>query len=406
MLFLYASSYMTGSTVQCLACRSCGEYYERNLEEFPCKECGGVLDVVYDYSKVSADRDDWRERAGMWSYRELLPVQDTDAIVSMEEGGTPLVECPHLADELGVGRLLVKDEGRNPTNAFKDRGASVTVSVANEFGVEEIGLPSSGNAGQAYAAYGPRADMTTHVYLNRPPSHETREGDVRHDLIRAHGADVVVYEGHRAGRSEAFERARSEEGWYSVKAIENPYRLEGKKTMGFEIAEALDWQAPDHLVYPTGGGVGLLGIWKAYNELAELDWLRGEAPKIYVSQSTGNAPLVRAIKQGATKHEAWEDPDTVALGIGGPDPMAGPILLDAVYESGGGGVAVPDEEGIDAALQMARTDGVEMCIEAGVALAGAIRLAEEDTFDSDDEVVVVNTAAGAKTHTQFDGHAE
>ena len=387
----------TNSAVTHIACRSCGEQYDLDTTSFPCQECGGILDFQYDYDSVPVARSDWERRSGsMWKYRELLPVRDDDAVVSLGEGATPMIDCPQLAEELGIGSLLVKDEGQNPTNTFKDRGQSAAISGAVEQGAEKVGLPSAGNAGQSASAYAARAGLPCHVYLNH------QAGDVKKDLVEAHGATLHLLDGKITSAGAAFNEARREEGLYSVATFQTPYRHEGKKTMGFELFEALEWTTPDHIVYPTGGGVGLIGIWKAYQELLELGWLDDEeTPKLDVAQSEGAAPVVEAIEEGRPEHRPWEDPDSIARGVEIPDPGASPWILEAVSESDGSGVAVSDDAAVDAALTMARRDGVEMCVTAAIALAGTMELAERGVLDEDDEVVVINTGAACKTARQL-----
>ena len=386
----------TGSAVTHIACRDCGETYDLDLTEYPCPDCGGILDPQYDLDAVDVDRDEVEARSGsMWAYRELLPIRDDDAIVSMGEGDTPLIECPTLADRLGVDRLLVKDEGQNPTNTFKDRGQAAAMSGAVERGAEVVGLPSAGNAGQAASAYAGRAGLPCHVFLNH------QAGEVKKNLVRAHGADLHLVDGKITDAGAAFNEARAENGWYSVATFQTPFRHEGKKTMGHEIFADLGWETPDEIVYPTGGGVGLIGIWKAYLELTELGWLDAEAPRLTVAQSEGAAPVVEAIRERRERHEPWESPDSIAKGVEIPDPGASPWMLEAVSESGGAGVAVSDSDAIDAALEMARSDGVEMCVTSAVAMAGAMARADEGAYDADETLVVINTGAGCKTHERL-----
>jgi threonine synthase len=382
----------TGTVVQHLACRSCGERYSLETTTFPCPNCGGILDPQYDYEAIDIDRADWERRSGsMWKYRELLPIRDRDAIVSMGEGDTPLVSCPTLADELGVDELLVKDEGQNPTNTFKDRGQSAAMSAANEQAVETVGLHSAGNAGQAASAYAAHAGIDAHVFLNH------QAGDVKKDLVEAHGATLHLVDGKIGAAGAAFVEARDEHDWYSVATFQTPFRHEGKKTMGYEIFEGLDWSTPDEIVYPTGGGVGLIGIWKAYKELSTLGWVDESPPRLTVAQTEGSAPVVRAIERGESVHEPWRDPETIAKGVEIPDPGASPWMLEAVRETNGAGVAVSDDDAIDAALEMAREEGIEMCVTAAVALAGAMKRAERGEYAGDEQLVVINTGAGVKT---------
>ena len=391
----------TGSAVTHIECRSCGATYDLDLTTFPCQECGGILDPQYDYDAVSVTPGEWERRKGsMGAYRELLPVRDGSAIVSMGEGATPLVDAPRLAEEFGVGSVWFKDEGQNPTNTFKDRGQSAAISCANEQGITDVGLPSAGNAGQSASAYAARAGMDCHVFLNH------QAGDLKKDLVRAHGATLHLRDGKIGDAGAAFTEACAEHGWYSVKTFETPFRHEGKKTMGFELFEAFGWKSPDHIVYPTGGGVGLIGIWKAYQELRKLGWMDDDPPKLHVAQTTGSAPVVEAIHEGRSEHDPWEHPETVARGVEIPDPGASPWMLEAVFESGGTGIAVSDEQAFDATLRAARSAGVEMCVTAAVALAGAKELAAAGVFDADESVVVLNTGAGCKTAASIGEHAQ
>jgi threonine synthase len=391
----------TGSCVSHIECRSCGETYDLSLTAFPCGNCGGILDPQYDYDALDVGPEDWADRSGsMWKYRELLPVRDGGDIVSMGEGTTPLVDYPRLADGMDVGRLLLKDEGQNPTNTFKDRGQAAAISMASQQGIGTVALPSAGNAGQSASAYAARAGMDCHVFLNH------QAGAVKKALVRAHGASLHLCEGKIDDAGAAFRAARDEHGWYSVATFETPYRHEGKKTMGFEVFEAFDWSTPDHIVYPTGGGVGLVGIWKAYRELREVGWLDGDPPALHVAQTTGVAPVVEAIQEGRREHAPWEDPETIARGVEIPDPGASPWMLEAVFEFGGEGVAVSDEEAYEAVLDAARQGGVEMCVTAAVALAGAKKLAAEGTFGPDDDVVVINTGGGCKTAGKIGEYVE
>jgi threonine synthase len=390
----------TGSAITHIACRSCGATYDLDITAFPCQDCGGILDPKYDYDAVTVTPEEWASRCGsMWAYRELLPLRDPDALVSMGEGATPLVDAPRLADEFGCGTLWFKDEGQNPTNTFKDRGQAAAISCANEQGATDVGLASAGNAGQSASAYAARAGMTCHVFLNHQAGH------VKKDLVDVHGATLHLHEGKIDDAGAAFSEARAEHGWYSVKTFETPFRHEGKKTMGYEIFEAFDWSVPDHIVYPTGGGVGLIGIWKAYQELAELGWLENDPPSLHVAQTTGAAPVVDAIQENRDEHEPWEDPESIARGVEIPDPGASSWMLEAVFESGGTGVAVTDEEALEASLTAARRAGVEMCVTSAVALAGTRTLADRNVFEADDDVVIINTGAGAKTASKLGEHA-
>lgn len=385
---------MTDSVVSHLACRNCGETYDLDRTAYPCQACAGLLDPQYDLASLPIGPADVADRTGsMWNYRELLPIRDQEAIVSMGEGETPLIEAPRLAERLGVERLLVKDEGQNPTNTFKDRGQTVAMSAAVERDAGTVALPSAGNAGQSASAYAARAGLTCHVFLNH------QAGELQKDLVRAHGARLHLVEGNITEAGAAFEAARTEQDWDSVATFQTPFRHEGKKTLGYEIFEALEWTAPDEIIYPTGGGVGLIGIWKAYQELSTLEWIDAKPPRLTVAQTEGAAPVVNAIRKGRSRHEPWADPETIAKGVEIPDPTASPWILEAVSETGGSGVAVSDTDAIDAALELAREDGIEMCVTSAVALAGAIARADAGGYDPDETLVVINTGAGCKTAT-------
>lgn len=382
----------TNSVISHLECRDCGQTYTLDLTEFPCRECGGILDSKYDYDTLAVTRDDIADRGGsMWKYRELLPIQDDTNIVSLGEGNTPIIDCPDLADELGVARLAIKDEGQNPTNTFKDRGASASISGASEQGIEEVAIPSAGNAGQAAAAYAAQAGIDCHVFLNY------QSNDIQKTLVQAHGAELHLVEGKLEKAGDRFSELREEHGWYTVATFQTPFRHEGKKTMGFEIYEQFDWGAPDEIFYPTGGGVGLIGIWKAYQEFRELGWLEAqEPPSLNVVQTSGCAPVVEAIEDGADEHTPWQCPESIGRGIEVPDPGASPWILEAVYETNGTGVAVNSEEALHGAVTSARKAGVEMSVEPGAAIAGAMKLADRGDLNADDEVLIINTGAGNK----------
>jgi threonine synthase len=370
-----------------LACVDCGA--DADLAAARCPDCGGILDPQYDTDAV-----DWPEGLadepydGMWRYADLLPVP-RDRAVTMAEGTTPLVECPDLAAEMGVGRLLIKDEGRNPTGSFKDRGASVAVTAASEAGAEDVALPSAGNAGQAAAAYAARAGLDAHVFL---PSRSTF---VTKAMVNVHGADLTVVGGRMDDASVACAEAVESEGWYPVSTFETPYRHDGKKTMLYETVERLDWTAPDAVVYPTGGGVGLVGMDKAARELQELGAI-DDRPAMYAAQSAGCAPIVEAFEDGRERHEPWETPDTVCGGIEIPDPGASHLVLRALRDSGGGAVATPDDDILEAGVAVAASTGVEMGATCAAAASGAWALADRGDLGPEDTVVLVNTAAGNK----------
>ena len=382
----------TESVVTTIECRSCGTQYSPDISAFPCENCGGFLDPIYDIDALDIDRETLDERNGsMWKYRELLPIRDTAAVSSLGEGSTPLIDCQSLAERMGIGRLWIKDEGQNPTNTFKDRGASVTMSGLLERGIDEAGIISVGNAGQAAAAYAARAGITCHIYLTED------RGKIATTLMEAHGAEMH-YGTDFISTKERMDRDQEKHGWTPLAPFNAPFRHEGKKTMGLELFSQLNWDTPDHIVYPTGGGVGIVGIWKAYQHYSDLGWLDGaNTPTINPAQTTGCAPIVRALEDGAEEHTPWDEPKSIARGVMNPDPAASRWILECVRASGGTGVAVEDRDAVDASLEVLSTEGVEMGVTSSVALAGATELAERGEFDEEDEVVVINTGAACKS---------
>jgi threonine synthase len=374
-----------------LECVDCGELFDADEATHRCPDCGGILDPAYDYDRVDLTRPDLESRRfdSMWRYEELLPFTRESA-VSLDEGATALVECPSLAEEMGVGRVLLKDEGRNPTGTFKDRGQTAAVTAAVQHGASDVALASAGNAGQAASAYAASAGLDSHVFL------PTRAGFTNKAMVNVHGGDLTVVEGRIGDAGAAFEDALAEhDDWYPVQTFVTPYRHEGKKTMVYEIVEQEGWDVPDAVVYPTGGGVGLLGMHKGATELRELG-LIDDVPAMYAAQSEGCAPIVDAIDRGLDRHDPVEHPDTVCGGIEIPDPGASPLILDAVRESGGGAVATSDDEILHAAARVAQREGLEMGATCAAVASGAWALADRGEFDEDDTVVLLNTGAGNK----------
>jgi threonine synthase len=374
-----------------LGCVDCEATFEAATATHRCPDCGGILDPTYDYDEIDLTREELASRRfdSMWRYEELLPFT-RDAAVSMGEGATALVECPTLADQLGVGAVYIKDEGRNPTGTFKDRGQTVAMTAASQHGASDVALASAGNAGQSAAAYAGRADIDSHVFL---PS---RAGFTNKAMVNVHGGDMTIVEGRIGDAGAAYDDAMSEhDDWYSVKTFVTPYRHEGKKTMLYETVEQLDWEVPDHVVYPTGGGVGLVGMHKAATELRDLG-LTDDLPAMYAAQSEGCAPVVRAFEEGRDVHEPWDTPDTICGGIEIPDPGASPLILDALRESDGGAVATSDDDILDAGTLVAKHEGVEMGATCAAAASGAWQLAEDGEFGADDTVVLLNTGTANK----------
>lgn len=374
-----------------LNCVDCGNRFDAATTTHRCPDCGGILDPAYDYDILDIDHKTFESRPfdSLWRYEELLPFTRESA-VTMNEGATPLVECPNLAEAMGVEQVYIKDEGRNPTGTFKDRGQTGALTAAVQHGASEVALNSAGNAGQSSAAYAATAGLDAHVWL------PDRAGFTQKAMTEVHGGKLHVVEGEITDAGAAYAEAIDEHPeWYSTKTFVTPYRHETKKTMLYETVEQLDWDVPDAVVYPTGGGVGLVGMHKGAKELHDLG-LIDTLPGMFAAQSSGCAPVVRAWKEDKEIHEAWEDITTTFGGIAVPDPGASPLILNALEESGGDAIATPDDAILDAAIRVAREEGIEMGATCGVAASGAFELADRGKLDEDDTVVLLNTGAGNK----------
>jgi threonine synthase len=375
-----------------LECSRCQEDFPVDQIQQVCKSDGGPLLVRYDLRRVrdAVTKETLRDRhETLWRYRELLPMT-TDRTVSLGEAMTPLNVAPCLGAEMDIPRLLVKDEGLLPTGTFKARGAAVGVTRAAELRVTTIALPTAGNAGAAWAAYGARAMMRVVVVMPET----TPEVIVRETL--AYGAEVYLVAGSIADAGAVVRRSCEAFGWYDASTLREPYRIEGKKTMGFELAEQLGWRVPDVIVYPTGGGVGLIGMWKAFEELRAIGWLDATRPRFVAAQAEGCAPIVKAFTEGAQESQSWPNPRTFAAGIRVPKALGDFIVLKALRESSGIAVAVSEKE-IALSMQAAgRAEGMLVCPEGGAALAAAANLRRDGWIRESDEVVVFNTGTGLK----------
>jgi threonine synthase len=327
----------------------------------------------------------------MWRYRELLPVFDGEEPVSLGEGFTPLVHAARLGASLGLERLYVKDESLNPTNSFKARGQSAAVTRARALGARALSVPSAGNAANALAAYAAAAGLEAHVFMPR---------DVKPPFVREcvlYGAEVTLVEGliTDAGRA-ASERGRPL-GWYDVSTLKEPYRVEGKKTMGYELAEQLGWRLPDWIIYPTGGGTGMVGMWKAFEELEAIGWIRrARRPRMVTVQADGCAPIVRALESGAERASPWERAQTVADGLRVPQAIGDFLVLRAIRESGGTAVAVSDREMVDDMQLLGRLEGLSAAPEGGATLACLKRLLDRGAIPRAETVVLFNTGGALK----------
>ena len=326
----------------------------------------------------------------LWRYEEVLPVRDRAFRMTLGEGFTPLVDSPRLARRFGVRRLWVKDEGQNPTGSFKDRGLCMAVSRALELGARELAIPSAGNAAGSSAAYGAAAGLPVHVVVPEDtPVPILAE-------IRALGADLQLLDGLISDCGRVVRQRCGEDGWWDLSTLKEPYRVEGKKTMGYELFEQLGGRLPDAIVYPTGGGTGLIGMWKAFDEMEELGWIGSERPRMFSVQSTGCAPMVRAWEEGREEAGMWEDAVTYAAGLRVPGAVGDFLILRAIRESEGGAVAVPDAEMQEWVGILGADTGIFAAPEGGATAAAVPRLMEMGLVGANDEVVLFNTGSGLK----------
>ncbi|MGH3397054.1 MAG: threonine synthase [Streptosporangiaceae bacterium] len=378
-----------------LDCPRCQQRYDADRLNGLCS-CGSPLLARYDLEAAAAalDRAGLTGRApSLWRYHELLPVRDPDRVVSMGEGMTPLVPLPRFGAAAGVPRLLMKDEGLIPTGTFKARGAAVGVSRAAELGVRGVAMPTNGNAGAAWSAYAARAGLRSLIAMPLDAPLITRNECV------AAGADLYLVRGliSDAGKMVAEAVGASGGALIDVSTLKEPYRIEGKKTMGYEIAEQLGWRMPDVIVYPTGGGVGLIGIYKALQEMQKLGWLPGaRLPKLVAVQATGCAPVVVAHERGERTCQPWPDARTVAFGITVPKPLGDTLILDALTATGGTALAVEDADLLADLRECARLDGEFLCPEGAACLTAVRRLRASGWLDGTEEVLILNTGLGLK----------
>ena len=381
-----------------LECSQCGQRFEPNRLWNLCPVCDKPLLARYDLAAARQDLDHdaiSTRGSNMWRYRELLPVRDASHIFCLGEGCTPLYQAKRLGESLGFDNLYIKDEGLNPTGSFKARGLAVAVSRASELGARALSIPSAGNAAGALSAYAALAGLPAHVYMPRdvPPSFIAE--------CQALGAEVRLVEGliTDAGRVAAEDNRRF--GHFDVSTLKEPYRLEGKKTMGYEIAEQLGWTLPDIIIYPTGGGTGLIGIWKAFTEMEELGWIGSQRPRMVAVQSAGCAPIVRAFAEGKQFAEPWISGHTIADGIRVPAAVGDFLILKVLRESKGTAVAVSDDQILSAVNKIGGTQGLFLCPEAAATLAAFQQLQQQEWIKDGETVLLLLTGNGLKyTHLQ------
>ena len=371
-----------------LECSRCAQTYDLNVPQNLCTACGKPLFPRYALDKIAQTWDksslSGREPS-MWRYAELLPVIDSRHIVSLNESMTPLLPAQRLAAILGLEALWVKDESRLPTGSFKARGLAMAVSKAKELGLTKLAIPSAGNAATALSSYAAQAGMEAHIFMpqDAPPFNR--------NTCRLAGANVTLIDGLITDAGKIVAERKEDEGWFDVSTLKEPYRVEGKKTMGLEIAEQFNWELPDVIIYPTGGGTGIVGMWKVFQELEAIGWIDGKRPRMISVQSAGCAPIVKAWQEGATEAEPWANAQTTAAGLRVPQAVGDFLILDAIYQSGGAAIAVTDHEIREAMGTLATHEGILACLEGAATVAGLSKLVETKEIQPENRVVLFNT---------------
>jgi threonine synthase len=378
-----------------LECSKTGKIYSAD-QIHNLSDDGMPLLVRYDLKKIKQElsKDSWciESAPGFWRYQALLPVSKAASKISLGEVVTPLIPLKESINMLGgkPGNIIVKDEGRLPTGSFKARGLALAVSMAHQFGLNHLAIPTNGNAGAALAAYARQANIKATVFCpDDTPLVNVQE-------IQLQGADTYLVNGLINDCGKIVLDGREKAGWFDVSTLKEPYRIEGKKTMGFELAEQMDWTLPDAIFYPTGGGTGLIGMWKAFAELKELGWLTGNLPKMIAIQSTGCAPIVDAFNKGIDHAPLWENAQTIASGIRVPAAIGDFLILDAIRRSNGCALAVEDEHIINTRDMVAKKDGLLLCPEGAATAAGYQIALEKKIINEDEKVVLFNCASGLK----------
>jgi threonine synthase len=375
-----------------LACPNCAASYPAGKVHALCR-CGSPL--LADYAIEEAAQGFRPEAlvgrpATMWRYREMLPVQDPSDVMTLGEGFTPLVHAQRLGRHLGLDRLYIKEEAGNPTGSFKARGLCTTVSMARELGLQKLAIPSAGNAAGALAAYAAHAGLEAWIFMPEDtPRANIREAEV-------FGAHVTLVRGLITDCGRIVAERKEAEGWFDVSTLREPYRIEGKKTMGYELAEQFGWELPDVVLYPTGGGTGLIGMWKAFREMEALGWIGPARPRMVSVQSAGCAPIVRAFEKGARQAEPWQNARTIASGLRVPRAIGDFLMLEALHDSRGTAVAVDDQELVDAIRLCGNLEGIFLCPEGAACLPALRVLVKQGWISAGEKVVMFNTASGLK----------
>lgn len=383
-----------------LECALCGLHHEARKLHNLCVECGKPLLVRYDLRAAgrTLTPTSLKEReSSLWRYRDLLPVDNWNNVVSFGEGWTPLLNASKTSESLPLPLdLFIKDEGQNPTQSFKARGMAAAISMAKEFGVKKVAVPSAGNAAGAMAAYAARAGMEANIFM---PSDTPRANIVECEQT---GAKITLVDGLITDCGKIIAERKEAEGWFDVSTLKEPYRVEGKKTMGYELAEQLNWELPDVILYPTGGGTGLIGMWKAFDEMEQLGWIASKRPKMVSVQSSTCAPIVRAFEKGERFADEFENAATVASGLRVPKAIGDFLILDAIRASGGTAVAVTDSELVAAVKEIGAAEGIFTAPEGAACLPALRKLIANGFIIGGEKVVIFNTGSGVKYLEAFD----
>jgi threonine synthase len=381
-----------------LECALCGLRHEAHRLLNLCRECGKPLLVRYDLNqaKQSLTKESLvGRRSDLWRYREVLPVEDDANIVTLGEGWTPLLHAERLGHSVGMDQLYIKDEGQNPTQSFKARGMAAAVSMAKELGATKLAVPSAGNAAGALAAYAARAGLECFIFMPR----DTPRANVVE--CEQTGAHVTLMDGLITDCGAEVGRRKEAEGWFDVSTLKEPYRIEGKKTLGYEVAEQLNWALPDVIIYPTGGGTGLIGMWKAFDEMEQMGWIGSKRPRMVTVQAAGCAPIVRAFEEGKRFADEFPNAATTASGLRVPKAIGDFLILDALRNSGGTAVAVTDDELIAATKEIGASEGL-FCAPEGAACFPALKkLLAAGQVKPNERVVLFNTGSGIKYMESF-----
>ena len=377
-----------------LTCTSCGLRHEWKHLQNLCSACQKPLAATYDLEKIrrvlTPELLTSRREKSLWRFRELLPLPANTEPISLGEGGTPLLRAKRFGEKRGMENLWIKDESQNPTQTFKARGMSVAVSMAKYLGATKLAVPSAGNAGGALAAYAARAHLEAHIFMPR----DTPRANIIE--CREFGAHVTLIEGLITDCSAEIGKRKEAEGWFEMSTLKEPYRLEGKKTLGYELAEQLDWQLPDAILYPTGGGTGLIGMWKAFEEMEALGWIDRKRPRMFSVQASGCAPIVRAFEDGETSAPEFPNARTIASGLRVPKAIGDFLMLKILRQSNGGAVAIDDEQMIRMTRELGSIEGLFVAPEGAACFAALTFLLEARKIAPDDQVVIFNTGSGIK----------